>query len=277
MAVLRTRHEGEHLGFLAHAQSIARPVSRPTPAVVDVRMARPPLDRSGRHTDHSDRPPGGVPRLAGLHEARPRSRLALLVGVDVLVLHHRLEFFLSTSSAAASASAFSLRASSRSRARIRFVVARPARLSPSASRHCSYSACSTPSRCRRSVNLAPVSALPVARIRIFSSIDQSRLGRFTGMTGRLLASCIHRERVCCVRPVSNASCRALTPSLPVKRSTIFCLKARENGFVTEHCLLAPLITASTPGYTSTRLPATVNRSRSIVSCEDGRRAWLTLP
>jgi hypothetical protein len=31
----------------------------------------------------------------------------------------------------------------------------------------------------------------------------------------------------------DASCRALAASLPVKRVTIFCLKARENGFVTE--------------------------------------------
>ena len=75
--------------------------------------------------------------------------------------------------------------------------------------------------------------LAVAKIRIFSSIDQSRLGRFAGMTGRVLASCNHRESVCWRRPVSNASCRALTASLPVKRVTIFCLKARENGFVTE--------------------------------------------
>jgi hypothetical protein len=75
--------------------------------------------------------------------------------------------------------------------------------------------------------------LAVAKIRIFSSIDQSRFGRFAGMTGSVLASCNHRESVCWRRPVSNASCRALTASLPVKRVTIFCLKARENGFVTE--------------------------------------------
>ena len=78
-----------------------------------------------------------------------------------------------------------------------------------------------------------MSVLAFARIRIFSSIDQSRLGRFAGMTGRLLASCSHRESVCWRRPVSKASCRALTASLPVKRATIFCLKARENGFVTK--------------------------------------------
>jgi hypothetical protein len=53
------------------------------------------------------------------------------------------------------------------------------------------------------------------------------------MTGRLPASCNHRESVCWRRPVSNASWRALTASLPVNRATIFCLKARENGFVTE--------------------------------------------
>lgn len=158
----------------------------------------------------------------------------LLVGVGVLVLLQGLEFFLSTSNAAASASAFSFRASSRSSVRIRFIVASDARpSSPRASRHCSYSACITPSRWRKSVSSAPVKVLAVAKIRIFSSIDQSRLGRFAGMTGRVLASCNHRESVCWRRPVSNASCRALTASLPVRRVTIFCLKARENGFVTE--------------------------------------------
>ena len=157
-----------------------------------------------------------------------------LVAAGVLVLLERLQFFLSTSNAAASASAFSFRASSRSSARIRFIVASDARPSSRrASRHCSYSACRTPSRRRHSVSSAPVRVLAFARIRIFSSIDQSRFGRFAGMTGRLLASCNHRESVCCRRPVSSDSCRALTPSLPVNRATIFCLKARENGFVTE--------------------------------------------
>src|SRR5438105_8538864 len=52
------------------------------------------------------------------------------------------------------------------------------------------------------------------------------------MIGRLLASSNHGETVCWRRPVSNASWRALTASLPVKRATIFCLNARENGFVT---------------------------------------------
>jgi hypothetical protein len=148
----------------------------------------------------------------------------LLAGVGVLVLLQRQEFFLSTSKAAASASAFSFRASSRSSVRIRLMVASEARpSSPRASRHCPYSACNTPSHCRKSVSSAPVSVLALARIRIFSPIDQSRLGRFAGMLGRLLASCSHRESVCWRRPVSSASWRALTASVPVKRPTIFCL------------------------------------------------------
>jgi hypothetical protein len=52
------------------------------------------------------------------------------------------------------------------------------------------------------------------------------------MTGRLLRSCSQRESVCCRRPVSNASCRALIASLPVRRASIFRLNAKENGFVT---------------------------------------------
>lgn len=148
----------------------------------------------------------------------------LLVGVGVLVLLQRQEFFLSTSKAAASASAFSFRASSRSRARIRFVVATAARPSSvRASRHCSYSAGRTPSRRRRSLSSLPVSARAAARIRILSSMAQSRRGRFGGMTERLLASCNHRDNVCCLRPVSMASCRALMASLPLIRASIFCL------------------------------------------------------
>jgi hypothetical protein len=71
--------------------------------------------------------------------------------------------------------------------------------------------------------------------------DQSRFGRFAGMTGSLLASCNKRESVCWRRPVSTASCRALTASLPVKRVTIFCLNARENGFVTESLPSRPAV------------------------------------
>ena len=66
--------------------------------------------------------------------------------------------------------------------------------------------------------------------------DQSRRGRFGGMTGTLLASCNDRESVCWRRPISNASCRALTEFMPISRATIFCLNARENGFVTESAL-----------------------------------------
>lgn len=133
--------------------------------------------------------------------------------------------FLSTSNVAASASAFSFRASSRSRAESALLS-------------------SPMPGCPRSGPVATVRTRPAGRpalqaihhlgtfegarlcqVRIFSLIDQSRLGRFAGMTGRLLASCTQRESVCWRSPVSNASCRALTASLPVKRATIFCLNA----------------------------------------------------
>jgi hypothetical protein len=120
---------------------------------------------------------GVEPRRSRPRSRQPRLRLVLLVGVVVLVRLQGLEFLLSTSNAAASASAFSFRASSRSSVRIRFIVASEARpSSPSASRHCSYSARSTASRWRKSVSSAPVSVLAFARIRIFSSIDQSPSG-----------------------------------------------------------------------------------------------------
>ena len=51
------------------------------------------------------------------------------------------------------------------------------------------------------------------------------------MPGRLPASISHRERFCWRTPVSWESFAALTAALPVKRSTIFCLKAIENGLV----------------------------------------------
>jgi len=52
MAVLGTRHEGEHLGFLTPTKRIGRAMSRPTTAVIGVRVASPALNRSGRDTDH---------------------------------------------------------------------------------------------------------------------------------------------------------------------------------------------------------------------------------
>jgi hypothetical protein len=45
--------------------------------------------------------------------------------------------------------------------------------------------------------------------------------------GRLRASSSHRAKLCCLRPVSLANCEGFNASLPVRRSTIFCLKARE--------------------------------------------------
>ena len=98
--------------------------------------------------------------------------------------------------------------------------------------------------------LGSLRALAFARIRIFSSIDHSRFGRSAGMTGRLLASCNHRESVCWRRPVSTASCRALTASFPVKRTTIFCLNGNENDFVTES---SPSRPAVQPGKRATTI------------------------
>jgi hypothetical protein len=66
MAVLGTRHEGEHLGFLARTQRIARSMSRPATAVVDVRVAFPALDRSGRDADHLTHSTESCPGNLGL-------------------------------------------------------------------------------------------------------------------------------------------------------------------------------------------------------------------
>jgi hypothetical protein len=53
--------------------------------------------------------------------------------------------------------------------------------------------------------------------------DPVTAGRFGGRIERLLASCNHRDSVCCLRPVSIANCRALIASLPLIRASIFCL------------------------------------------------------
>jgi hypothetical protein len=112
----------------------------------------------------------------------------LLVRVVVLVLLQGLEFFLSPSNAAVSASAFSFRASSRSSLRIRFICCqrRPPFLAQRKSPLPVLRLQETLAL-RKSVSSAPV-RVALARIRIFSSIDQSRRGRFAGMMGRLLAS-----------------------------------------------------------------------------------------
>ena len=58
-----------------------------------------------------------------------------------------------------------------------------------------------------------------------------RVGQHVLATTSALAA--RRRRPHAMLLAEDASCRALTASLPVKRVTIFCLKARENGFVTE--------------------------------------------
>src|SRR2546428_6935382 len=70
-------------------------------------------------------------------------------------------------------------------------------------------------------------------------MDHSFVCRLDGITERLHASCSHRESVCWRRPVSRDSCRALTASLPVSLSSIFCLYASENGLVTSLSLPRP--------------------------------------
>lgn len=143
-------------------------------------------------------------------------------------------FFLSTRSAAASASAFSFSASSRSSLWIRLVVAMDARpSSSSASRHCSSSAKSKPFCSRKLLSSVPESFCASPRTRIFSSIDHVfDLCRRVPISGKLRASRSHRDKVSCEIPVSRARDLALTASFPVSCSTIFCLNARENGFVT---------------------------------------------
>ncbi len=188
-----------------------------------------------------DRRPRVAPRLRSLRGQRQESRLVLLVGVDVPVFHQGLKFFFEDQQRGCFGERLlfpcelALQSSNplgRRQRRSAFLAQGESPLFVSAR--------STPSRCRNSVSAAPVRELAFARIRILFSIDQSRLGRFAGMTGRLLASCNHRESVCWRRPVSIASCRALTASVPVNRPIIFCLNARENGFVTNRRLLAPL-------------------------------------
>src|SRR5579859_5471042 len=51
------------------------------------------------------------------------------------------------------------------------------------------------------------------------------------MSGRLRASCNHRDRFCWRMPVCLDNSTALRAFLPVRRSIIFCLKATENGLV----------------------------------------------
>ena len=196
-------------------------------AVVGLRTALPALDRSRRHADHPTR--GMEPCAGDLGLVRPSgpSRLVLLVGVDVLVLLQGLEFFLSTSNAAASASALSFRASSRSSIRIRFIVASDAR--PSSPRQVATARIRPAGRPRAGGNPSaphPSTGSPSPNPNLL--LDRPVVPR--ALRGHdwknPIASCNHRESVCWRRPVSNASCRALTASFPVKRVTIFCLKAR---------------------------------------------------
>jgi hypothetical protein len=64
-----------------------------------------------------------------------------------------------------------------------------------------------------------------ARIRILSSIDQARFGRFAAMTGRLLASCNHRESVAFSPRCSTAQASGnyLTPAVTQKSYSIVAL------------------------------------------------------
>jgi hypothetical protein len=62
MAVFCTRQQGEHLGFLARAERIARSMSRPTSSVVAVRVVLLALNRPNRDANH---PTGGAESCTG--------------------------------------------------------------------------------------------------------------------------------------------------------------------------------------------------------------------
>ncbi len=127
-----------------------------------------------------------------------------------------------------------------------------------------------------------MSRLASARIRIFSSMDRALVVRLGGIPERLWASCSQRESVCCGMPVSRPSCRALTPSLPVSRSSILCLYASENGLVTSLSLPRPqssfprhatTILAQGAGqkcYPSSRLFSEPNLRKSTYPCVKSR-------
>ena len=137
----------------------------------------------------------------------------------------------------ASANAFSLRASSRSSPRIRFVVANDARLAQGESPLfvlCLEHALAAKS----SVSSAPVRRLAWARIRILFSIDQSRLGRLAGMTGRLSRPAATGE---CLLPETGFHCQLpCTDRVVADQSRDhLCLNAREKGFVTKSLLSRP--------------------------------------
>ena len=113
--------------------------------------------------------------------------------------------------------------------------------------------------------------------RFSRTIIVDRIGSWWAcMRGRLLASYNHRESVCWPRPVSNASCRALTASLPGKRATIFCLNARENGFVTESSPSRPADQLRKRATTILTLEVGINCHRSDRKGPDlfGRGDWI---
>src|SRR6202035_963918 len=107
-----------------------------------------------------------------------------------------------------------------------------------------------------------VSLPALARIRIFSSMDHTLVCRLGGITERLHASCNHRERVCWRRPVSRDNCRALTASLPVSLSSIFCLYAVRQGEWPRHVAVA-----SSPRWSKVQGQATTILTRGVgINC-----------
>jgi hypothetical protein len=174
-----------------------------------------------------------------------------------------LGVFFRTSNAAASASAFSFRASSRSRARIRFIVANDA--------------------CPSSPNRSPLFVFRLEHILACQAFLQlgggkrARLGQdpdlllnrpvapraLGGVTGRLLASCIHRDSVC-----------SLIGSLPARRATIFCLKANKNGLVTGSFPSRP---TEQPFPEPTKSWWGARRVRAVSSPAEGLGTWRQLP
>ena len=97
----------------------------------------------------------------------------------------------------------------------------------------------SPLRPSKTVSSSPLSFEASLRIRIFSSTDHD-FGFLGAVTrGWLRASSSPRESVVCGSPTSCPSRRALSADFPIRRCTIFCLNAGENGFVTSSSLSRP--------------------------------------
>src|SRR6185437_1999811 len=222
-------HELQKLRFLPGAEGVCRATVRPTSTVIRIRSTAPALNGSSRDPgDLACLPQSGTAQLGfadgiedqlSLGSSAPSSSSGCIFPI----------VFFSTRSAAASAKAFSLRASSRSSWRMRLLVALDCRPSScSAIRQRSKSASLIPSRSRYACSCSPRRLAASASTRAFcSSVKTCSVTSLEPTSGRLRASCSQRDRFCCRTPVCRESCDAERASLPVSRSIIFCLNARE--------------------------------------------------